>query len=145
MKKTIAVICLLFLTSCTYFKKWNSPLSMAEISVNWAQVQVEIADTFEKRKVWLMHRESMPENQWMLFVWNNTDRRSFWMKNALIPLDIIFVDENQKVLNIEEAEPCKEDPCTNYKSEWIAQYVLEVNQWWTKENNVKVGDVLKID
>lgn len=89
---------------------------------------VEIADTFEERRKGLMFRESMGESAGMFFVFEVADIKGFWMKNTLIPLDMIFIDEDYKVLNVaKNVQPCKKDPCESYRSVGPAKYVLEVN------------------
>lgn len=84
-----------------------------------------------------MFRESLDEKSGMLFMQQEPALMSFWMKNTLIPLDIIFIDENNVVIGIENATPCKEDPCEFYKSQKKAKYVLELNSGASKEHNIK--------
>lgn len=74
-----------------------------------------------------MYRESMPTGHGMLFIFNDTEPRGFWMKNTKIPLDMIYLDENLTVIEIKKnVRPCLEDPCEVYQSK-PAMYVLEVN------------------
>jgi len=100
----------------------------------------EIADTPAEQEQGLMFRKSLPQNQGMLFIFEDEQPRAFWMKNTLIPLDMIFIDANWRIVKlIKNAEPCKEDPCPTYDSERPAKYVLEVNAGQIKEKEVKVG------
>ena len=62
------------------------------------------------------------------------------MKNTLIPLDMIFIDENQTIVNIETAFPCRNDPCPSYLSVRPAQFVLEINAGLAKANNITAGN-----
>src|SRR3989344_451118 len=101
-------------------------------------ISVEIADNELERSKGLMFRESLCENCGMLFVYDENGERSFWMKNTLIPLKIIFIDENFIVTDVENAEPCKTDVCDNYNG--YGKYVLEVNP----EIEVMVGNKVKI-
>ena len=106
---------------------------------------VEIADTQEKQMVGLMDRDQLDTNKGMLFVFDSSDRYTFWMKNTLIPLDIIWIDENKEIVHIEEnVQPCKVDPCQTYNHEVDAKYVLETNSGFVKENNVSKGQKLTI-
>jgi uncharacterized membrane protein (UPF0127 family) len=89
-----------------------------------------------------MFREKLNENEGMLFVFDDEKYETFWMKNTLIPLDIIFIDKNFKIISIENAVPCKREPCTLYKSAKPAEYVLEVNENFTIRNKIKSGDTM---
>ncbi|MBI2135200.1 DUF192 domain-containing protein [Candidatus Woesearchaeota archaeon] len=109
------------------------------------KVNVEIADTSEERAAGLMSRESLDENSGMLFVYQWEDYYSFWMKNTLIPLDIIWVSGDGEIADIKHAEPCTEDPCTSYKPVKPAKYVLEVNGNFTIKNSVSIGDIIAIN
>jgi hypothetical protein len=62
-----------------------------------------------------MHREHLPEKSGMLFVFQQSSPYGFWMKNTLIPLDMIWIDQNQKIIDIQQAIPCTADPCPSYK------------------------------
>ena len=107
-------------------------------------VDVEIAETLESRQKGLMFRESLPERNGMLFIFEESDNHPFWMKNTLIQLEIIWIDENFKVVHIEHAIPCKNDPCAIYDPNKIAKYVLEVNPRFVANNEIKVGDEVVI-
>ena len=76
----------------------------------------------------------------MLFVYDNERLLNFWMKNTLIPLDIIFLDKNKIIVNIADAKPCEQDPCELYSSQLPAMYAIEVNSGFALENNIKIGD-----
>lgn len=110
---------------------------------NGASFSVEFARTPDEWAKGLMFRESLPEHQGMLFVFDEEKPRRFWMKNTLIPLDMIFLDANKTVVFIHEnAEPCEQDPCKLYPSP-PAQYVLEVNGGSAEKNGIVVGSVLR--
>ena len=74
-----------------------------------------------------MDREAMSENHGMLFVFTTPDFYNFWMKNTRIPLDMIRLDANKKIVRVLTAQPCTSDPCHVYKPEIFANYVLEIN------------------
>lgn len=117
------------------------------ISVSFiARVFVEVPDDLEEHERGLMFRQHLPWNSGMLFAYNSEEARSFWMKNTLIPLDMIFVDDNSEIVHIiENVPPCEQDPCQSYPSEEPAQYVLEVNAGFVQQNAVQVGDLLVSD
>lgn len=108
---------------------------------------VEIADTPEERARGLMYREELGEDEGMLFVYEEEDYRSFWMKNTLIPLDIIFLDSDFEVINIEKAHPepnTSDENLASYESERPAQYVLEINQNRSEEIGLEKGSEMSL-
>jgi uncharacterized protein len=101
----------------------------------------EIADTPEKQSRGLMFRQKIKDNYSMLFVFPEEDTRSFWMKNTLIALDIIFLNRRQQIVDIFAAvPPCYCDPCPAYTSKLPAQYVLEINGGLAKKLKLQIGD-----
>ncbi len=111
-----------------------------------ARVFVEVPDDTEEHMRGLMFRQHLPWNAGMLFAFNSEEPRAFWMKNTLIPLDMIFVDDNSEIVDIiENVPPCEQDPCPVFPSEEPAQYVLEVNAGFVQQNAVQVGDRLVSD
>ncbi|MDP3963754.1 MAG: DUF192 domain-containing protein, partial [bacterium] len=105
-------------------------------------VTLEIADTPEARSQGLMYRESLPENQGMLFVFEQNNQGAFWMKNTLIPLDIIFIDETKRIIEILPMDPCRTDPCALYLPPSPYRYALEVNQGFTKQYDIQIGSIV---
>src|SRR3989344_1181533 len=108
------------------------------------KVNVEIADSPEERTAGLMFRESLGENFGMLFIFDDEKTRSFWMKNTLIPLDMVFISRDFKIVDIKYAEPCIQDQCTSYVSSKLAKYVLEVNGNFTIRRDIAVGNEVKL-
>ena len=106
------------------------------------KVNVEIADDNNERMNGLMFRKNLDKNSGMLFVFDDEKNQTFWMKNTLIPLDIIFIDSNLKIVDIKYADPCKKDPCAVYTSSKPAKYVLEVNLGFAADNKINVDDKL---
>jgi YVTN family beta-propeller protein len=108
-----------------------------------ARVFVEVTDDREEFPRGLMFRNHLPWNAGMLFAYNDEEPRRFWMKNTLIPLDMIFLDSSLKIIDIKEnVPPCKQEDCRTYPSREPAQYVLEVNSGFAQEKGVKIGDRL---
>src|SRR5574341_1762372 len=105
---------------------------------------VELAKTDAEKAEGLMFRESMPENQGMLFIFDDEASRNFWMKNTKIPLDMIFLDKDMVVVEIKSnIPPCTEDPCPSYPSK-PAQYVLEINGGLAEKHNIAVGSEMSL-
>lgn len=104
-------------------------------------LDIEIADTDYKTQTGLMYRNSMDENQAMLFVFKDEQPRSFYMKNTAIALDIIYLNANKVILSIQKnAKPYDN---TSLPSNANSQYVLEVNAGLSDKWNLQIGD--KID
>ncbi len=118
----------------------SSP-AVATIVVGSTPFSVEIAETSAQKEHGLMGRESLPENAGMWFVFDKPVTDSFWMKDTLIALDLIFVDENLKVVYVfANAVPGSTDMIT---SPVPYQYVLEVNAGAAAKYNIKAGDVVE--
>jgi len=108
-------------------------------------VIVEIADEPEEWQRGLMFRKALRKNYGMLFVFENEQTKRFWMKNILIPLDIIFISSALRIVDIKEnVQPCKIEPCPTYTSKTPVKYVLELNGGFALENNISVGSVIEI-
>jgi uncharacterized membrane protein (UPF0127 family) len=125
---------------CVFTIACTTPPEVPYVQIGNDYVSVEVVDSDEERQKGLMHREQLDENNGMLFIFETTRKLTFWMKNTLIPLDMIFISKDMKVINILTAEPCTQDPCTLYSSETAGKYVLEVNAGWSKTHNIKAGD-----
>ena len=101
-------------------------------------LDVEFAETNYERETGLMHRTSMKENQAMLFIFSAEFPRKFFMKNTYIPLDIIYLDANKKIVSFQEnAKPMDE---TGLPSRNPAMYVLEVNAGLADKWLLEIGD-----
>ena len=92
----------------------------------------------------LMFRESLPERTGMIFLFGDGGVHQFWMKNTMIPLDMIWLDSEGKVLFVSASTPpCKADPCPSYGPTTPAANVLELAGGMAKKEGVLVGSVLK--
>ncbi len=108
---------------------------------------VEIADDDEERSKGLMYREKLAKNQGMLFIFPKEEPRTFWMKNTLISLDMIFADREGNIVSIQkQAKPCGTQPvCPLYESYKPAKYVLEINGGLAAKLKLKVGEKIVLD
>lgn len=105
------------------------------------EIQIEIADNDFEQQTGLMYRKQMDTNKGMLFIFDDIKVRSFYMKNTYIPLDIIYIDTNNFIINIaKNAEPLNK---TLLFSDTPAKYVLEINAGLSDLWNLNPGD--KID
>lgn len=143
MKKYILLIFFIFLIS-------GCSSQIQKVCFTNKCFNVEIANTDKDREIGLMNRTYLGKNDGMLFIFDKEDSYSFWMKNTLIPLDIIWINSDKKIVYIKEnALPCnlfskkldqKEEKCEVFNPEINAKYVLEVNGGLSKELNIKIGD-----
>ena len=101
---------------------------------------VELALTQTQQIQGLMNRTSMPEDAGMLFIFNKEIERGFWMKNTLIPLDMIFVKKNGLIHHIHPN--AKPNDLTSVKSNGPVIAVLEINGGMAKKLGIKVGDII---
>ena len=111
---------------------------------NGKSVTAELAVTDEERARGLMFREKILPDQGMLFVFEREDAHSFWMKNTLVYLDMLWLDSQRRVIHIEaNVPPCKEDPCPSYGPGVPARYVLELKGGGAAANGIKLQDQLQ--
>jgi len=103
------------------------------------ELAVEVASDPVKRARGLMFRESLGENEGMLFVFEKSSKHGFWMVNTTIPLDAIHFNANKEVVDIIQMEPCKTLTCPTYYPKAESRYVLEVNQNFSRKNNITEG------
>jgi uncharacterized membrane protein (UPF0127 family) len=96
----------------------------------------------EERERGLMFRETVAKNTGMLFDLGKEQQTSFWMKNTLIPLDIIWIGEEKIILGAQTAPPCTTDSCEIFQIEFPARWVLEVN---AGEFEGEVGDKVEFE
>jgi uncharacterized membrane protein (UPF0127 family) len=137
----IALILVIILSFNIYAK--NLP-EEAYVVVNDKKVNLEIADTEEKREIGLMFRDKIQENQGMIFLFDKPDYVNFWMKNVKIPLDILFISKD-KIVTIYNMVPiCIQEPCEIYPSKYKIDYVIELQGGFCYKNKVKVGQTVKL-
>lgn len=115
------------------------------VQVGPATFQVEWARTDEERRRGLMFRHHLPEGQGMLFD-QEPGRAEFWMKNTLIPLDLLYFDSNGTLLEVvPDVPPCRQPDCPTYPSRSTAiRYILEINGGLAGRLGIQVGDPLRL-
>ena len=138
--KFLVIFLLVFLAGCGQ----NSDHVLINNGIKDIIINVQIADDNEERVQGLMFIEKLDENEGMLFIFEKEDYQAFWMKNTLIPLDIIFINDELQIVDIKNAVPCKQDPCDIYTSKQPAKYVLELNKGFAMKNSINEGDKITI-
>lgn len=154
MKKFLlgSTLCLFLAFGCKD-NKTSTPVTIAEVAFTkegelklvqketdsiLQTLDIEIADTEYKTQTGLMYRSSMEDNQAMLFVFPDSQVRSFYMKNTRIALDIIFINSNQEIVSFQKnAQPFDE---RSLPSNVPSQYVLEINAGLSDSWGLETGD-----
>lgn len=137
----------IFLAGCTQQTTNNQSLTTqqslptSQLSLANHTFTVEIANTDSEREIGLMHRTELPADHGMLFVFDEPRQVSFWMKNTLTPLDILYFDADRKLMQIyANTPPCKQSECETYPStSQSIQYALELPAGTVKQIGAKIG------
>jgi uncharacterized protein len=108
-------------------------------------IDVEVAETEEQRQFGLMHRDSLPADQGMIFIFFRDTQGPFWMKNTRIPLSIAFFDLNGRIVKILDMEPCEANPCPLYDPGVTYRGALEVNRGAFDRWGVEEGDFVRLN
>ncbi len=145
-------MCCLSISSCKEDKKTVKPVVITfkkegELTIKKAsndsiikKIDIEIADNDYETQTGMMYRDSMEDTQGMLFVFPDAQYHTFYMKNTRIPLDIIYIGSDKKIVSIQKnAKPFDE---SSLPSNAPAQYVLEINAGLSETWNLEVGDVI---
>ncbi len=119
----------------------------SSVKIKGLDIKVILAETPDQQKKGLSIKNSLKENDGMLFIFDSPRKNSFWMKDMKFPIDIIWINSDHKIIHIENNLP----PCTNflicnsYSPDENSQYVLEVNSNYTIKNNITIGDEVEFD
>ena len=141
----VLAILLVILLAVNFFVDEEDTSRFIQASLADQEITLEVADNQILQRMGLSNREYLEENHGMIFVYEEEiEGLSFWMKDTLIPLDMIFLNSDFEVVDIIENVPiCEEDECPSYTSEQVAKYVIELNAGWVEENNLEIGDFLE--
>jgi uncharacterized membrane protein (UPF0127 family) len=136
----VSPLCLLLLVGCASARNpW--------VELNGKQYTVEIANTDATRERGLMFRQAMDPGHGMLFIHDRQEPLAYWMKNTLIPLDILFFDNQHRLVSQQrDVPPCTlGDACPPYPSDAPARYVLELNAGQAARIRLQNGAELRLD
>ena len=106
---------------------------------------LEVAKTKEERSKGLMHRKNLNINSGMYFLLNKTKQTDIWMKNVLIPLDIIFIKDRKVMQLYTNLNPCTDNPCKKFNSIYEVDKIIELNSGVVKKYKIEVGQILNIE
>lgn len=146
--RAIIIIALLLFTASivliVYLNRSHQKEYRETITIREHSFSTQIASTPEQKEKGLMGVESLSDEEGMLFVYEEKGYRTFWMKDTLIPLDMIFVDDNHRIVDIfHNVSPCTTELCSAYRSAKKAMYVLEVNGGLSKNYGFEIGDLVE--
>ena len=137
----ILLAIILFIPACTQ----KQQMLVIHSASGDHQVKVEVVKRSDEMARGLMYRRSLGKDSGMLFIFRQEAPQSFWMKNTLIPLDMIFISRNLVIVEITTMQPCITDPCPDYTSRQPARYVLEVNAGYSRSHTIIIGDKISSD
>lgn len=146
MKKILSIltICLIFLGLNHYISAQSSPYKHY-FEYNGETVLLEEAITQEQKMQGLMGRKKLAENTGMVFIYDGAQELAFWMKDVLVPLDIIFLKDGEVIRIYKNAKVVKQGSHYKiYPSKGLANQVIEVNAGFCKQNNIKKGSIIKV-
>ena len=144
-KRFIFLITLILLLN--YSKLLSSSNNLEIKFKDKPSLNLEIANSEKERKIGLMYRKSLDKYSGMFFDYNELSEVKIWMKNTIIPLDIIFLEGSKIVHIVQNALPCMEfnTNCPKFSAGQPVDSVIEVNSGIVKEYNLKIGDLLFIE
>ena len=146
----VLALLIAFLTGIIVYQQYQKIAKKNQIVIYTGagpvKINVEYADTPEKLTSGLMNQPALPKFSGMLFIFPDEKIREFWMKDTLIPLDIMFVDTLGRINEIMTMKPCAPDTstCPIYNSKEPARFAIEVNAGFTERARIIEGDILEI-
>ncbi len=144
---TNLIISMIIVIALLIFLTINKNQKYTKVCFNDKEIcfRAEVADSEAKRQHGLMFRKNLKQDEGMLFIFPIADTYAFWMKNTLIPLDIIWINENREIVFIKkDAQPCKNLACDNIIPTAKALYVFEINSGLVEKFRIKEKDTAMI-
>lgn len=111
-------------------------MPQVELTAGIHRIEAEVAATQENRMRGLMQRQSMASHHGMLFVFPQKAQHCMWMRNTLLPLSVAFLDDEGRILNVEDMQPQTDD---NHCAAGPARYALEMNLGWFRQRGLVSG------
>ncbi|MBS0307763.1 MAG: DUF192 domain-containing protein [Proteobacteria bacterium] len=133
---TIAALTTLALATSISHAQSARQFRVIPLNIGIHLIQAEVAATQAQREQGLMFRENMAPNEGMVFLFNEPTSVCMWMKNTLLPLSVAFLDEEGKIVNIEDMAP---QTTTSHCAKKNVKYALEMNLGWFRQKNLKPG------
>jgi uncharacterized protein len=141
LKKISFVLLSLVLSGNTYALSFTQPITIKTQKYN-LHFKLAVTNTPKARALGLMFVKHLKVDHGMLFTYPREQVLSFWMKNTLIPLDILYLNSKKRIVDIQTMTPCRTDYCISYPSKEPAQYAIEINGELAKKLGIKKGDLV---
>jgi uncharacterized membrane protein (UPF0127 family) len=146
----VILVCLFFYYAQISLSPNSQQYSSGSVCIMENCFQVELAKTEAQREKGLMYRKELDKNKGILFIFDKEGIYPFWMKNTLIPLDMLWIDAspaggNKVVFISQNTEPCKSLLCPSVVPLAKANYVLEINAGISKNLGIKIGDIIELN
>ncbi len=132
-KSVVAALAGLLLSAGVYAQ---SVMPVMELSAGFHRIEAEVAVNDRNRQLGMMNRRTMPVQHGMLFVFPENNTQCMWMRNTLLPLSVAFLNEEGRIINIEDMQPQTDD---NHCAKTPARYALEMNLGWFAQRGIKPG------
>jgi uncharacterized membrane protein (UPF0127 family) len=153
MRSELAVLTAVLMLACSSPQKSAAtpppaapPQGPRVVLPDGAAIQVELATDEPTRAQGLMYRDRLAEDRGMLFLFPESGDYPFWMKNTLIPLDMIWIDEQKRIVHVSaNVPPCKADPCPSYPPNAVAKAVLELAAGVAAKHHLANGQVVRYE
>lgn len=142
-KSKYLILIVIFIVVLFIIQKQKNNHVYKKIIIGNIIVKTEIAESSAKKQKGLSDRNFLRKNSGMLFVFSKPDFYSFWMKNMKFPIDIIWIDDNFRIISIDKNVTPDTFP-KKFISQLPAKYVLEVSGGWTDKNKIKEGVIIKV-
>ena len=136
LMSTLGLALSLLLPGAAFAQEGPQKLPAITLTAGMHQIRAEVARTDLQRQIGLMHRSAMPAGEGMLFIFEQPGVQCFWMLNTLIPLSAAFLDDEGRIVNIEDMKPQTED---SHCSKKPVRFVLEMNQGWFAKKGLSAG------
>ena len=140
IRPALLALCALALGASSCDRRPAGPVQSGDrvqLEIQGRKIRVEVASDPSLRQRGLMHRESLGEDEGMLFIFTQRQTLQFWMRNTPLPLSIAFLADQGTILQIESMRPKDE---SHTVSKYLVRHALEMKQGWFDRNGVKVGD-----
>lgn len=134
--RSLAAAATLAGTATLAFAQPQLDLPRVPITAGMYRIDAQVAATPQQRQTGLMFRENLPQQEGMLFVFEEPAVQCFWMKNTLVPLTAAFVADDGRIVNLADMQPQTTD---SHCSEAPVRYVLEMNQGWFAKKGLRKG------